>query len=228
MPTQLSVIVICLNEGAAIARTLAPLAAWRERGVEVIVVDGTSQDDSAQQASPHADLVLVVAAGRATQLNAGANVAQGKNLLFLHADTLAPLDADRIICARIGDANSPLAWGRFNVRIEGSSKWLAVIAWMMNWRSRLTGIATGDQGLFMTRVAFDAVGGFADQPLMEDIEISQRLRRLTRPICLTQQVTTSGRRWEARGVWRTVVLMWSLRWRYWRGESAVSLAKEYR
>lgn len=228
MPTQLSVIVICLNEGAAIARTLAPLAAWRERGVEVIVVDGTSQDDSAQQASPHADLVLVVSAGRATQLNAGANVAQGENLLFLHADTVAPLDADRIICARIGDANSPLAWGRFNVRIEGSSKWLAVIAWMMNWRSRLTGIATGDQGLFMTRVAFDAVGGFADQPLMEDIEISQRLRRLTRPICLTQQVTTSGRRWEARGVWRTVILMWSLRWRYWRGESAVSLAKEYR
>lgn len=108
-------------------------------------------------------------------------------LTFLHADTVTPLDADRIICARIADTNNPLAWGRFDVRIEGQSRWLAVIALMMNWRSRLTGIATGDQGLFMTRAAFDAVGGFADQPLMEDIEISQRLRRLTRPICLTQK-----------------------------------------
>jgi hypothetical protein len=114
------------------------------------------------------------------------------------------------------------------VRIEGQSRWLAVIAFMMNWRSRITGIATGDQGIFMTRTAFDAVGGFADQPLMEDIEISQRLRRLSRPICLPQTVTTSGRRWETRGVWRTIVLMWLLRWRYWRGESAASLAKDYR
>jgi len=228
MPAQLSVIVICLNEGAAIARTLAPLDAWRERDVEVIVVDGTSQDDTVQQASPHASRVLVVSAGRARQLNAGAAMAKSQNLLFLHADTIAPNDADLIICSSIDQSDTPITWGRFNVRIEGQSRWLAVIAFMMNWRSRITGIATGDQGIFMTRTAFDAVGGFADQPLMEDIEISQRLRRLSRPICLPQTVTTSGRRWETRGVWRTIVLMWLLRWRYWRGESAASLAKDYR
>ncbi len=228
MPAQLSVIVICLNEGAAIARTLAPLDAWRERGIEVIVVDGTSQDDTVQQASPYASRVLVVSAGRARQLNAGAALAEGQNLLFLHADTITPNDADLIICSSITLAHNPMSWGRFNVRIEGQSRWLAVIAFMMNWRSRISGIATGDQGLFMTRAAFDAVGGFADQPLMEDIETCQRLRRLSRPICLPQTVTTSGRRWETRGVWRTIVLMWSLRWRYWRGESAASLAKDYR
>jgi rSAM/selenodomain-associated transferase 2 len=228
MPAQLSVIVICLNEGATIATTLAPLAAWRERGAEIIVVDGCSQDHTVQQASPYASRLVMVSAGRATQLNAGAAVAEGQKLLFLHADTIPPNDADLIIGASIAQTNNPLAWGRFDVRIEGQSRWLLVIAFMMNWRSRITGIATGDQGLFMTRAAFDAVGGFADQPLMEDIEITQRLRRLTRPICLHQKVTTSGRRWETRGVWRTIVLMWSLRWRYWRGESATSLVKDYR
>mgnify|MGYP002634073562 FL=1 len=228
MPAQLSVIVICLNEGAAIARTLAPLDAWRKRGVEVIVVDGTSEDDTVQQATPLASRLVVVSAGRARQLNAGAALAESQHLLFLHADTIAPNDADLILCSSIYQSNNPMAWGRFNVRIEGQSRWLAVIAFMMNWRSRITGIATGDQGIFMTRAAFDAVGGFADQPLMEDIEISQRLRRLSRPIYLSQKVTTSGRRWETRGVWRTIMLMWSLRWRYWRGESAASLAKDYR
>ena len=228
MPAQLSVIVICLNEGAAITRTLAPLDAWRKRGAEVIVVDGSSHDDTVLKASPHASRLVVVSAGRATQLNAGAAVAEGQTLLFLHADTLTPNDADLLIGSSIAQTDNPLAWGRFDVRIEGQSRWLLVIAFMMNWRSRITGIATGDQGLFMTRAAFDAVGGFADQPLMEDIEITQRLRRLTRPICLPQKVTTSGRRWETRGVWRTIVLMWSLRWRYWRGESATSLAKDYR
>ena len=227
MPAQLSVIVICLNEGAAIARTLAPLVAWRERGAEAIVVDGSSEDDTVQQASPHASRLVVVSAGRARQLNAGAALAESQHLLFLHADTIAPNDADLILCSSIYQSNNLMAWGRFNVRIEGQSRWLTVIAFMMNWRSRITGIATGDQGIFMTRAAFDAVGGFADQPLMEDIEISQRLRRLSRPICLSQKVTTSGRRWETRGVWRTVMLMWSLRWRYWRGESAASLAKDY-
>jgi rSAM/selenodomain-associated transferase 2 len=228
MPAQLSVIVICLNEGAAITRTLAPLDAWRARGVEVIVVDGTSEDDTVEQAYQHANRVLVVSAGRARQLNAGAAVAKGQNLLFLHADTIAPNDADQIICSSIRQADNPMTWGRFNVRIEGQSQWLAVIAFMMNWRSRITGIATGDQGLFMTRAAYDAVGGFADQPIMEDIETSQRLCQLSWPICLPQKVTTSGRRWETRGVWRTIMLMWSLRWRYWRGESAASLAKDYR
>jgi rSAM/selenodomain-associated transferase 2 len=227
MSPKLSVIVMCLNEGAAIAKSVAPLAAWRQRGVEVILVDGTSHDDTIQQAAPFVDRTAVLPPCRAQQLNAGATLAQAPLLLFLHADTIVPVDADLLIQAGLAQAISPMAWGRFDVRIDGRSAWLCVIAFMMNWRSRLTGIATGDQAIFMTRAAFDAVGGFADQPLMEDIEICKQLRRLTRPICLSQKVTTAGRRWETRGVWRTIRLMWSIRWRYWRGESAQSLAKDY-
>lgn len=228
MSPKLSVVVICLNEGALIARTLAPLAGWRARGAEVIVIDGSSLDDTEQQAAPLADRVQSVSPGRAAQLNAGAAMAQAPWLLFLHADTIVPADADRLIQARLAQAIGPVAWGRFDVRIDGRSPWLSVIAFMMNWRSRLTGIATGDQAIFMTRAAFDAVGGYADQPLMEDIEICKQLRQLSRPICLFQKVSTAGRRWETRGVWRTIRLMWSIRWRYWRGESPQSLAKDYR
>lgn len=227
-PPTLSVIVIGLNEAATIGRTLARLSGWRARGIEVIVVDGGSQDETVSQARALADRVIVVAPGRAQQLNAGAALAQGQTLLFLHADTSVPETGDQAILLHTTAASAALAWGRFNVRIEGRSPWLAMIAFMMNWRSRLTAIATGDQALFMTRSAFEAVGGFANQPLMEDIEICKQLRRLSRPICLEHKVTTSGRRWESRGVWRTIGLMWSLRWRYWRGESAQSLAKDYR
>jgi hypothetical protein len=119
-------------------------------------------------------------------------------------------------------------WGRFDVRIEGKSPWLRVIAHLMNLRSRWSGIATGDQAIFVTRAAFDAIGGFPDQPLMEDIELSKRLKRLSAPACLRGPAVTSGRRWEARGVWRTILLMWRLRWAYWRGASAEILAERYR
>jgi hypothetical protein len=120
-----------------------------------------------------------------------------------------------------------VVWGRFDVCIRGQARMLHVIAWMMNWRSRITGIATGDQAIFMTREAFNAVGGFPDQPLMEDIEISKRLLGLSRPACIADKVSTSGRRWESRGVWRTIFLMWRLRFAYWRGQSASQLAKAY-
>jgi rSAM/selenodomain-associated transferase 2 len=146
-------------------------------------------------------------------------------LLFLHADTSLPPNADVLVEQALGSRG---LWGRFDVHIAGRHPMLRVVARLMNWRSRLTGIATGDQALFMWREVFDRVGGFPDQPLMEDVEICRRLRALARPVCLSERVSTSGRRWETRGVWRTIVLMWCLRWRYWRGESAERLAEAYR
>lgn len=225
MSISLSVIMICLNEGDNACRSLQALSGWRERGAEIIVVDGGSTDDTVAQATPLADRVVETSKGRAHQLNAGAAEARGTALIFLHADTVAPLDGD--LTLRRVLSTQPLAWGRFDVRIEGQSIWLGLIATLMNARSRLTGIATGDQALFMTRKAFDTVDGFAAQPLMEDIEICKQLRRLSKPICLTDHVRTSGRRWDTKGAWRTIFLMWSLRWRYWRGESAESIAKDY-
>ena len=224
-PTKLSVIMISLNEGEAITASLRALSAWRDRGAEIILVDGTSQDDTVTQAKPWVDQVIISPPGRAHQFNQGATAARGQVLLFLHADTLVPTDGDQTLQNTL---SGDVAWGRFDVRIQGQSAWLGLIASLMNARSRLTGIATGDQALFVTRAAFDAIGGFAPQPLMEDIEICKRLRRLSQPICLRDKVITSGRRWDANGVWRTIFLMWSLRWRYWRGESAESLAKAYR
>ena len=221
----ISIVVPVLNEGQHIECTLTLLGPLRERGVEVIVVDGGSNDDTVARATPLADLVIHAPCGRARQMNAGAAIAQGKLLLFLHADTSLPPDADGLIRQVLTGGG---LWGRFDVRILGRHPMLKVIAVFMNWRSRLTGIATGDQAIFVRREAFEHVDGFPDQPLMEDIELSRRLRSLAAPICLAQSATTSGRRWESRGLWRTIILMWWLRWRYWRGDSAQQLAKAYR
>jgi rSAM/selenodomain-associated transferase 2 len=158
-------------------------------------------------------------------MNAGAAAAQGEVLLFLHADTRLPARADRLVLD--GLAASGKAWGRFDVAIEGPPWLLRVVACCMNLRSRWTGIATGDQALFLRRAAFDALGGFPDQPLMEDIELSQRLCRLSQPLCLRERAITSGRRWETHGVCKTIILMWRLRWLYWRGVSATRLAEHY-
>ena len=163
-------------------------------------------------------------------MNAGAAVAQGDILLFLHADTLLPTSAEQAIenAMQRDGGTKEYAWGRFDVRISGRSIMLWVVASLMNWRSRLSGIATGDQAMFVTRRAFESVGGFPDQPLMEDVELSKRLLALSRPICLTDRVVTSGRRWEAHGVWSAIWMMWRLRWLYWRGVPADELAKSYR
>jgi rSAM/selenodomain-associated transferase 2 len=224
-PTRLSIVVPALDEAGGIVATLSALQPLRERGAEVIVVDGGSRDGTAALAAAHADAVIVSPRGRARQMNAGAAAAHGENLLFLHADTRLPERADALIIRAL-DAGS--AWGRFDVIIEGRPAMLKVVAWMMNRRSRWTGIATGDQAIFVRRSVFDALGGFPDQPLMEDIELSRRLCRIGPPACLRERVSTSGRRWEARGVWRTIFLMWRLRWRYWRGESPAALAQAYR
>ncbi len=225
MTPVLSIIVPALNEAAGIVSMLSALAPLRARGAEVIVVDGGSQDGTAELADSQADRVVAALRGRARQMNAGAALARAPVLLFLHADTRLPEGADRSIQTAVAGGAS---WGRFDVRIDGRARMLRVVAFMMNLRSRLSGIATGDQAIFVTRLAFQRAGGFPDQPLMEDIELSRRLCKLAAPACLPDTVVTSGRRWERHGVWRTIFLMWWLRWRYWRGASPQALAEAYR
>lgn len=221
----LSVIIPTLNEAETLEARLERLLALWACGVEIIIVDGGSQDETVAKASRVADRVIESPPGRAVQMNAGAHAATAGQLLFLHADTQLPRRADRLIDAALAGRHR---WGRFDIRLEGRHPMLPVIATAMNWRSRLTGIATGDQALFMTRSAFDEVGGFPDQPLMEDIALSKRLRRLSPPACLRQRVSSSGRRWEHNGAWSTILLMWRLRYRYWRGEAPEQLARAYR
>ena len=222
----LSVVMPVLNEAAGLVAALQALAPLKARGVQVIVADGGSSDGTAGLARAAGASVITAARGRALQMNAGANQANAGVLLFLHADTALPANADQLIAQVL--ASGQTVWGRFDVRIAGQSPMLRLVAGLMNLRSRLSGIATGDQAIFMTRAAFDAVGGFPKQALMEDVEISKRLRRLSRPACLRAKVTTSGRRWETRGVWRTVLLMWRLRFAYWRGAAPERLAELYR
>jgi rSAM/selenodomain-associated transferase 2 len=223
---RLSIVIPVLDEAQNLPELLARLVPLRACGTEIVVVDGGSRDDSPAIAERAGVTVVRAARGRACQMNAGAAAAGGDALLFLHADTALPPLADRLVTDAL--AAGPRVWGRFDVRIEGRPRMLRVVAAMMNLRSRLTGIATGDQAMFMTRQAFDAVGGFPDQPLMEDVAISARLGALSPPICLRQKVRTSGRRWETRGVWRTILLMWRLRWAWWRGTPAERLAERYR
>ena len=228
-PFRLSIVVPVLDEAAIVQAALQALAPLRGRCVEVVVVDGGSRDATAALAAPWADAVIAGPRGRAAQMNAGAQRTRGSALLFLHIDTALPADSDALVeAALLASAHRVATWGRFDVRITGRSPWLGVVASLMNGRSRLTGIATGDQAIFMTRAAFDAVGGFPDQPLMEDVEMSRRLRRLAPPACLRAHVTTSGRRWETRGIWRTIVLMWRLRLLYAVGVAPERLARSYR
>jgi len=224
---EISIIVPVLDEAAGIVATLEALAPLRARGVEVIVIDGGSADATPELAEPLADRVIRSQRGRARQMNAGAAAAHGRTLLFLHADTRLPVRADELVALAVGDVLAGPRWGRFDVRIEGRSIWLRVVARMMNLRSRLTGIATGDQAIFVSREAFRAVGGFPEIPLMEDIALSKILLRLNRPVCLAACVTTSGRRWETRGVWRTILVMWWLRLRYFYGADPHRLALAY-
>lgn len=223
---RISIIVPMLDEAAGLPVALAALRAERDAGCELILVDGGSSDASVAIASAAGVPPIIGPRGRARQMNAGAADSRAPVLLFLHADTRLPAGAAGLIEKAL--ASGRHRWGRFDVRIDGRPRMLRVIARMMNLRSRLTGIATGDQAIFVTRTAFTAVGGFPDQPLMEDIELSRRLLALSRPACIRTPVITSGRRWEQRGLWRTVALMWRLRWAYWRGVPAAELAAHYR
>jgi rSAM/selenodomain-associated transferase 2 len=221
---KLTIILPVLNEAAGIEAALQALRRFRARGVEIVVADGASSDGTADIARGYADRVVNAPRGRALQMNAGAAAAAGDVLLFLHADTQLPADADRQIAD--GMARSGRLWGRFDVQFDSGGA-LRLVAAAMNLRSRLTGIATGDQAMFMTRAAFDEAGGFPPIALMEDIALSVKLKRLGRPLCLKARVTTSGRRWRERGTLRTVLLMWRLRLAYFLGADPAKLARTY-
>ncbi|HJY78191.1 MAG TPA: TIGR04283 family arsenosugar biosynthesis glycosyltransferase [Burkholderiales bacterium] len=217
---KLSIVIPALNEAERIEAALQALAPLRRRGCEVIVVDGGSADRTRELAAPLCDRILSSARGRAVQMNAGAHHASGEALLFLHVDTFLPPDGDFLV----GKALENHLWGRFDVEIEGRRRLLKVVACAMNLRSRLSGIATGDQAIFVRR---DAFPGFAAIALMEDIAFSQEMKRRGAPACLRERVRTSGRRWERRGVLRTVVLMWRLRLLYYFGAPPERLARLY-
>ena len=224
----LAVVIPVLNEATSIESTLARLQPMRARGTRVIVVDGGSADASAVIAEPYVDRVLHSARGRAQQMNAGAKAAihDGADvLLFVHADSELPDSADHLIDTALQTTGR--AWGRFDIRIDGPPT-LRVVAAMMNLRSRLTGICTGDQAIFVTRPAFERLSGFAPIALMEDIEFSKRAKRLSRPAAVTSRVVTSGRRWQRHGTWRTIVLMWRFRAAYFLGADPQRLAQRYR
>ena len=221
---KLSIIIPALNEAGTIAPCLRALQGLRSRGHELIVVDGGSGDGTPQLAGQLADTVIHSARGRGAQMNRGAAAAYGEVLVFLHADTLLPPDADSILAQHL--PGGP-AWGRFEVRLSGERFVFRIIEFLMNLRSRLTGIATGDQAMFVTRDLFRQSGGFADLELMEDIEFSARLKRRAPPLCLRDRVLTSSRRWEERGVMRTILGMWWLRLRYALGANPAHLSREY-
>jgi rSAM/selenodomain-associated transferase 2 len=222
---RLSIIVPALNEADTIGALLTDLAPFRTAGAEVILVDGGSSDGTPERAAADVDRVLPAQKGRAAQMNAGARVARGDLLWFLHADTRVPADA----ASALQDAWAGGArWGRFDVRLSGRHFLLRLVERGMNIRSRLTGIATGDQGIFVTRAAFEQVGGFPPLVLMEDIALSTALRRLARPACLRVRLITSSRRWEEGGVLRTILLMWRLRLAYFLGADPARLARRYR
>ena len=224
MRPALCIVVPVLDEAASLRARLKALDAFRRRGARVVVVDGGSGDDTLAIAREHADLALLAPRGRASQMNAGAAACPADVLLFLHADTVLPDNADALVRrATLG----PFAWGRFDVRIDSPRAALRMVSAMMNLRSRWTGIATGDQALFVRHDLFRQIGGFPDLPLMEDIAMSRALKRHGPPACLKDRVTTSARRWERHGVWRTIVLMWHLRAAYFLGADPRQLAIRY-
>lgn len=222
--SSLAIIIPVLNEQSCLGITLRALQAVRRRGHELIVVDGGSDDDTPRLCGALVDQCLHSERGRAVQMNAGARAASADTLLFLHADTLPPENIDRLISVALGGQPG---WGRFDIRLSGRQPLLRLVERLMNLRSRLSGIATGDQGLFVSRVWFERVGGYPDIALMEDIVLSKRLKRLARPHCLSVRLITSSRRWEQQGVIRTVLKMWWLRAAFFCGVPAHHLAKQY-
>jgi rSAM/selenodomain-associated transferase 2 len=222
MTNHLSVIVPVLNEADEI---LDLIESVRGASVELIIVDGGSSDATAAIARRTGTRVIDSGMGRARQMNAGAKVATGDSLLFLHADTRLPEGFEAEVCRAL--VSSRHDWGRFDVRLSGQAYGLRLVEFMMNLRSRLTGICTGDQAMYVRREAFESIGGFPEISLMEDIAVSKKLRGVSRPHCSALRVTTSSRRWETRGIVKTVLLMWRLRSAYFFGASPDQLARRY-
>jgi rSAM/selenodomain-associated transferase 2 len=218
--TKISIIVPVLNEGVGLCSFLDALPS-ADKEIEIILADGGSSDGSITQIEGEVSYIVRCAKGRATQMNAGAAVAGGEYLLFLHADTYLPAEFKSLVLAE-----GP-AWGRFDVRLSGEHWAFRMIEFMMNWKSRTTGICTGDQAIFVKRKLFESIGGYAAIPLMEDIELTNRLSKICKPACIPKKLTTSSRRWEEKGILKTMLLMWYLRIRYATGTSADLLVKKY-
>lgn len=223
MRPQLSIIIPVLNEATQLSKSLQALQCLRS-DCELLLVDGGSDDNSAIIAKTLVDQVLHSSSGRAIQMNTGAAQAQAETLLFLHADTQLPINGVACILQAMADGYQ---WGRFDVQFDSAKPVFKLIAFMMNARSRLTAIATGDQALFVSRQAFNKVACFPPIALMEDIAISTRLKKLGKPCCLKDKVLTSVRRWQRYGVLKTILLMWSLRLRFFLGADPADLAAIY-
>jgi len=240
VPITLSIVIPLLNEADNLPKLMGHLAHLNPAPYQVILVDGGSTDNSVAIAKELIESlidsspsvingqvidwqVIESAAGRALQMNAGAELAMGDVLLCLHADTQLPNHAIADITSAVRQA----AWGRFDVRLDSSAWMLKVVSQMINWRSRFSGIATGDQAIFIKKPLFEQLGGYPQQPLMEDIELCKRLKAVGKPACLRSKVITSARRWQQYGTWRTIGLMWHLRFDYWRGVSADNIKQRY-
>jgi len=222
---MVSIIIPCLNESEVICSLLASLQSLRREGHEVVLVDGGSTDGTVKMAEPLVDQLLVSDPGRSRQMNFGAQHSSGDIFWFLHADTCLPDGAVEAVVVGLSDGG--YVWGRFDVELSGKHRMLRVVESMINIRSRLSGVATGDQGIFVSRKAFEAVDAFPDVPLMEDLILSQRLKLLSSPRCLHQRLVTSSRRWEDHGILRTILLMWSLRLAFFLGVRPARLVRWY-
>jgi rSAM/selenodomain-associated transferase 2 len=222
---KISIIIPTLNEAGHIRECLERLQSFRARGHEVIVADGGSEDHTLDSVNGLADIRITAPRGRALQMNAGARQAGGDVFVFLHADTWLPENADQILVSRLENLNH--CWGRFDIRLSGHNPLFRIIERFMNIRTRLTGINTGDHAIFISRDLFNDIGGFKEIPLMEDIELSKRLKKIVQPVCLPQKVISSSRRWEGGGIIRTILMMWLLRLRYYLGSSPEKLVAYY-
>jgi len=225
VPRSLSIVIPAWNEAEALPRVLEDLAPARGRGVEIVVADGGSTDGTRAAACGRVDRLVEGARGRACQLAAGVAAASGEVVWLLHADSRVDPASDLHIVWEMEHSGRP--WGRFNVRLDGNHPLLRVVETAMNVRSRLTGIATGDQGMFVRRDVLERAGGIPRQPLMEDVELSKRLKRMAPPLCLPHRIVTSARRWESRGIVRTIVQMWWLRLLYYLGVDPENLHRRY-
>jgi len=225
---MLSIIIPTLNEEENIEALLQHVQSTAQtRDYEIIVVDGGSHDNTLSIAQSHCDDVLTAKSGRGTQLNAGVERSTGDVFLFLHADTQLPNHFDAMIFERI--AKNPMkGWGFFSIKLSGQRLIFQVIAKLINVRSKFTSIATGDQCLFVTRNAFHQINGYKSIPLMEDVDFTKRLKKYGTPIFIKESVVTSSRRWEEKGVVRTILLMWWLRLLFFIGVSPEKLSGLYR